>query len=118
VEQSYVIKVFVQVGMKGVEVIGRLNRQFGRDALQRPQVCYWTKELKSGKKGLSNIPPPGRAPDEGLNGYIERALQQDPRLSKRKIAKAVDIRSTTVPNHLTKSLGMKCYHICDGSPTR
>jgi hypothetical protein len=33
VEQRYAIKLFVEEGMKGVEIIDRLNRHYGRDAL-------------------------------------------------------------------------------------
>jgi hypothetical protein len=111
VEQSYVIKFFEEEGMKGVEIIDGLNKHYGWDAIQRTQVYYWIKEVKSEGKDLSNIPPAGRAPDEGLYSCIGKALKEDPHLSTRKIAKALDISSMTVQNHLTKSLGMKCYHV-------
>jgi hypothetical protein len=97
--------------MKGVEIIDRLNKHYGRDALQRTQVYCWIKEVKSGRNDLSNIPPPGMAPDEGPVNCIGKALKEDPNLSTRKIAKALNITSTTVRYHLTKPLGMKCYHM-------
>jgi hypothetical protein len=77
VEQRYVIKFFMEKGMKGVEIIDRLKKHHGRDALQRTQVYNWIKEVKSGRKDLSNIPPPGKAPDEGLDNCIGKALKED-----------------------------------------
>jgi hypothetical protein len=111
VEQRYVIKFFLEEGMKGVEIIYRLNEHYGRDALERTQVHYWIKEARSGRKNLSNIPPPGRAWNNGLDDCIGKALKEDPHLSTRKIAKALNISSTTVRNHLTKSFGMKYHHM-------
>jgi hypothetical protein len=35
VEQTYANKFFVEKGIKGVEIIDRLNKHYGRDALQR-----------------------------------------------------------------------------------
>jgi predicted HTH transcriptional regulator len=110
VEQRYVIKFVVQEGMKGVKIIGRLNKRYDQDALQQTQVYYCIKDVKSGRKDLSNISTPGRAQDEGLDDCIVRALKEDSHLSKRKIAEALTVSSATVRNHLTKSLGMKCYH--------
>jgi hypothetical protein len=46
VESRYVIKFFVEEGMKGVEITDRLNKHHGRDALQRTQVYYWIKTVK------------------------------------------------------------------------
>jgi histone-lysine N-methyltransferase SETMAR len=57
------------------------------------------------------MPPPGRAPDERLDDCIGKALKEDPHLSTRKIAKVLSISSTTGQSHLTKSFGMKCYHM-------
>jgi hypothetical protein len=41
VEQRYAIKFFVEEGVKGVEIIDRLNKHYDRDALQRTQVYHW-----------------------------------------------------------------------------
>jgi DNA-binding transcriptional regulator YiaG len=64
-------------------------------------------EMKFGRKNLSNVPLPERAPDEGLDDCIARAIRENPHLSTRRIAKALNISSATVRNHLTKSLGTK-----------
>jgi hypothetical protein len=37
----------VDEGMKGVEIIDRLNKHYREDALRRTQVYYWIKEVKS-----------------------------------------------------------------------
>jgi hypothetical protein len=110
VEQGDVIKFFVEEGMKRMEIVDRLNHHY-RDALQRTQVYCWIKEVQSEGKDSSNIPSRGRASDEGLDDCIRKGLKEDPHLSTRKIARASNIGSTTVRNHLTKSLGMKCYHM-------
>jgi hypothetical protein len=111
VGQTYVSKFFVEEIMNGVEIIDRLNEHYVRDAIQRTQVYHWIKEVKSGRKDPSNILLLRRAPNEGPDDCIEKALKEDPRLSRRKIAEASDNRSTTVRNDLTKYLGMKCYHM-------
>jgi hypothetical protein len=97
--------------MKRVEITYRLNKHFGEDVLQRTQVYYRAKEVKSGRKHLSDLPPPGRALDEGLDDCLAKALKEDPHLSTRKIAKTLNVSSTTMPNHLAKPLGMKCYYM-------
>jgi hypothetical protein len=73
-------------------------------------MYYLVKEVKLGREDLSNIPPPGRAPDEGLNDCIGKVLKKDPHLLAKTIAKALNISSTTLRKLLTQSLGMKCYH--------
>jgi hypothetical protein len=85
VEQRYAIKFFVEEGMKGVEIINMLTKYYCGDALQRMKVYYWIKEVKSGKNDSSNVPPPARAPDDGLDDCIAKALKEDLHLSPRKI---------------------------------
>jgi hypothetical protein len=41
VEQRYVGKLFAEEAMKRVEIIGRLNKHYGRNALQRTQLYNW-----------------------------------------------------------------------------
>jgi hypothetical protein len=63
-EHRYVIKFFLEEAVKGVGITDRLNKHYSRDVLQRRQVYYWIKEVKSGRKDPSNLPPPGRALDD------------------------------------------------------
>jgi hypothetical protein len=67
------------------------------------------KDVKYMRKDHSKVPPPGRAPDDGLDDCIVKVLKKDPHphLSTRKIAKALNINSATVRNHLTESFAMK-----------
>jgi hypothetical protein len=97
--------------MKATEIIDQLSKHYGWDALQRRQVYSWIKEVKSGRNDFLNIPPRGRAPDEGLDECFGKAAKEDPHLSTREIARALNIGSTIVRNQLTKYLGMKCCHM-------
>jgi DNA-binding transcriptional ArsR family regulator len=106
VKQRYVTKFLVEEGVKRLEIMDRLNKHYGQ-AFQRTQVSYWIKEVKTRRKDLSNILPPGWVPNERLDNCNGKPLKEDPRLSTRKIAKALSITSTTVGNHLTQSWGMK-----------
>jgi hypothetical protein len=38
---------------------------------------YWIKEVKSGRRDLSNVSPPRGAPDDGLDDFIAKALKED-----------------------------------------
>jgi hypothetical protein len=106
-EQRCFNKLFLEKGMTGVEIIDRLNKCYGRNALQRTQMYYWIREVKSGRKDLSNVSPAGWALDEGLDHCVAKGLKEDIHPSTRKIAKALSISSATVRSHLTKSLEMK-----------
>jgi hypothetical protein len=56
----------------------RMNQHYRADAFQRTKVCDWIKEVKSGRKYLSNITPSGRAADDGLNDCIARFIASGP----------------------------------------
>jgi hypothetical protein len=110
-EQRYVIKFFVDEGLPGVQIVDRIQQHYHDEPLSRTQIYYWIKEIKLGRTDLSNIPPPGREPDELLADCIAEAHAADPHLSARKIAQALNISLDSVRRHLTVSLGMKCYHM-------
>jgi hypothetical protein len=55
VSQRYFIKFIMEQGMKGVEIIDRLNKHSLGDTVQRTHVYYWMKEVKSGEKDFLNI---------------------------------------------------------------
>jgi hypothetical protein len=110
-EPRYIIKFFAEEGMKGVQIIDRLNKQYGGHTLQRTQMHYWINETKSGSMDLSNIPPREWGQMRDWKKGLQKAPKEDPHLSTSKIAKALNISSTKLQNHLTKSLGMKCYHM-------
>jgi hypothetical protein len=60
VEQRYVVKFFVESGMKGAEIIDSLNRHHSRDALQRMKEYCWMKEVKSGRNNVADSLTPER----------------------------------------------------------
>jgi hypothetical protein len=66
----------VEEGTKGMEIIDGLNKYYNRDALQQTQVYDKIKVMDSGRKDLSNILPPGRAVEEGLDDCIEKTLKE------------------------------------------
>lgn len=116
VERRYIIKFFMEEGMKRVEIIKSLSKHDDWGALDRTQVYYWIKEMKSGKNA-SNNPPSGRAPNEELNECIGKALKEDPHFSARKIAKGLKL----VPRRC-KTIWPKLWDwnvtACDGCSTR
>jgi hypothetical protein len=73
-------------------------------------VYCWIKEVKSGRKDLSDILPSGRVTDDRLNDCNGTVLKANLQLLTGNITQALDISSMKIPNHLTKSLGMKCHH--------
>jgi hypothetical protein len=111
VEQTHVVNFVVEEGMKGVKNIDTLNKHYGEDALQRTQAYHWIREVKSGRKDLSHVPPQGRAPDEELDDCIVQTFTEDPHLSTKRIAMALNSSPTTVRNQLAKSLGMEWHHM-------
>jgi hypothetical protein len=96
---------FGEEDMKGVEITDRLNKHSDGGTFQRTQVCHWIKEVKSGRRDLSKVLPPGRAPGEGLDDCIAKALKENPHFSTKKTVKALNLTSTTVRNHSIKSFG-------------
>jgi hypothetical protein len=117
VEQKSVVKLFVEEGIKEMDIIDRLNHHYGPDALQRMHVYHPIKGVTLGRKDISNVSPPGRASDKRLDDCITKALRESHNLSARNIARASNINSTTVRNHLTESWGRNTA-MCNGSLTR
>jgi hypothetical protein len=76
-KRRHVAKFLMEEGMKGTEIIDRLNKHYARDALRRTQVYFGIKDVKSGRKDLSNTQPPGRVLDEGLDSCIKTVLKDD-----------------------------------------
>jgi hypothetical protein len=64
-----------------------------------------------GEKGSFEHPATEKAPNEGLDECVRKALKANPLFCMRKIAKALNIGFMTVRNHPAKSLRMKCYHM-------
>jgi hypothetical protein len=86
----------VEEDTKRMEILDKLNNHYDRDALQQTQVYDRIKAMNWERKDLSNISPTGRAPEEGLDDCIEKTLKEDPGLSARETAKALNISAMTV----------------------
>jgi hypothetical protein len=76
VEQRYVIKFSVEESMKGVEIIDRLNKHYGQNTFSERRDITGSR-ICNREKEFSNILPPGRVPDEGLDNCIGNALKED-----------------------------------------
>jgi hypothetical protein len=62
--QRYVIKFFIDEGMKPFEILMRLHKHDGPRALSRSTLYLWIGEARRGRTYLSEIPGPGRTSDE------------------------------------------------------
>jgi hypothetical protein len=111
VEQGYLINLFTDEGMQGVEIISRPRKHSGEDSLSPTQVYFWMKEVKWESTDLSTIASPGGEPDEGLTAIIAGRLDADSYLSARKRAHSLGIALSTVCLYLVEVLGMKYRHL-------
>jgi hypothetical protein len=96
IEQRYVIKFLAEEGDSGSEIRRRLVEHYGDRAMSRSDRYKWMRDIKSGRTDLQTISSPGRTPDEGLADIIRRRIEEDPHLSARKIARSLDIATSTV----------------------
>jgi hypothetical protein len=112
IEQRYVIKFFIDEGMKPLDILIRLHKHYGPRAFSRFTLYFWIDEARRGRTGLSEILGPGRTPDEGLATVIARRHEQDSHLSAQKLALSLRISPTTVWHYLSDVLGLKCLRLC------
>jgi hypothetical protein len=88
IEQRSVITFFIDEGMKPLDILMHLHKHYGPRAFGRSTLYLWIGETRRGRTDLSEIPRPGRTPDEGLATVIARRHEQDPHLSARKLAQS------------------------------
>jgi hypothetical protein len=67
--------------------------------ISRGQVYYWINTVKLGRKDLTNIPLPGRDPDQALPAYVAETHAVDPNLLVKWITKTLNIGSTMVRHY-------------------
>jgi hypothetical protein len=111
IEQRYVIKFFIDEGVKSLDILMRLHKHYGSRAFSRSTLHFWIGEARRGRTDLSEIPGLGRTPDEDLATVIARRHEQDPHLSARKLAQSLRISPTTVWHCLSDFLGLKCLRL-------
>jgi hypothetical protein len=108
IEQCYVIKFFINESMKPLDIFMRLHKHYGPRAFSRFTLYFWIGKARRGRTDLSEIPGPGRIPNEDLTTVIARRHEQDPNLSTKKLAQSIRISPTKVYHYLSDVLGLKC----------
>jgi hypothetical protein len=93
--------------MKSLDILMRLHKHYGPRVFSRSTLYFWISEARRGRKDLSEIPGPGRTPDEGIATLIARRHEQEPHLSARKLVQSLRISPTTVCHYLSDVLGLK-----------
>jgi hypothetical protein len=111
IEQGYVIKFFIDEGMKSLDILIRLHKNYSPRAFSRSTLYFWIGETRGGRTDLSEIPGSGRTSDESLAIVIAKRHEQRPHLSARKLAQSLQISSTMVYHYLSDVLGLKCFRL-------
>jgi hypothetical protein len=109
IEQRYVINFFVDEGMKSLDILMRLHKHYGPCAFSRSTLYFWIGEARRGRTDLSEMPGPGRTPNEDLAAVVARRQEQNSHLSARKLAQSLWISPTMVCHYLSNVLGLKCF---------
>jgi hypothetical protein len=86
IEQRSVIKFFINEGMKPLDILICLHKNYSPGVFSRSTLYFWIGEARRGRTDLSEIAGHGRTPDEGLATVIARRYEQDPHLSARRLA--------------------------------
>jgi hypothetical protein len=76
-EQRYVIKFFNDEGLKPLDIVMRLQKHYGPRAFSRSTLYLSIGEARRGRTDLSEIPGPGRIPDERLATVIAERHEPD-----------------------------------------
>jgi hypothetical protein len=108
---KYVTEFFFDEGMPVKVIIARLKDHYGANVVSRSTVSYWLKQVRLGRKELSNTPAPRRDRDDGITDRITDRLAQDPYLLVTKTVQGLDVARSTVEDDLVNDFGMKSYRI-------
>jgi hypothetical protein len=60
IEQRYVIKFFIDEGMKPFDILICLHKHSGPGAFSGFTLYFWIREARRGRTDLSETPEPGR----------------------------------------------------------
>jgi hypothetical protein len=110
-DQRYVIKFLWESGKAADAIHLTLQEHYDKDAYCERTVYRWVQALKLGRTNLSNIPSPGRTPDELLPAHIQQAMMADPYISATKVAHALNVSPSTVCRYLHEVLQKKFLHL-------
>ena len=106
IEQRYSISFLLKKQMQPKDIINEIQNTYGDDAYCVASIYFWIKEIKCGRKSLSNIPSEGRPIDDDVDYIISQQLKINPHISARKIAKKAHCSISTVLNHLHHFFGL------------
>lgn len=105
IEQRYEISFLLKKQLQPTDIILEIQSAYGNDAYCAASIYFWIKEIKCGRKSLSNIPSEGRPLDDDVDYIISEQLKINPHISARKIAKKARCLISTVLNYLNHVFG-------------
>jgi histone-lysine N-methyltransferase SETMAR len=107
-QQRSVIRYFVLCQKSNQQIIAKLVKGYGQDALSLRSVQKWAARFRAGQEDVEDDERPGRPPQTDLCDVILRFLEKNPHSSSRDISKALFTPKTTVLR-LLANLGLKFY---------
>ncbi|GFX99029.1 protein GVQW3 [Trichonephila clavipes] len=108
-EQRICIKFCFNLGISCAETFEMLQKGFKDECMKKKQIKEWYGRFKNGRTSVNSDPRSGRPSTGTLSHNVERArvaLEQDRRLTVRKLEDEIRIPKSTVWRILTKNLGM------------
>lgn len=81
-------------GIHAVDCYRNICSRFGKDVVSRETVENWYRRFKSGDMDLDDKPRSGR-PSTVSEDEMRKAIEEDPHLNVRKLAKLFGVSHTT-----------------------
>jgi hypothetical protein len=99
-EKRFVIKYFYDEHNEPKEIHDILCVHFTANTPSLKAVCYWIKEVRSGRTGRHDISSTGRTPDEGLVDIITGKHEENPGFSARRPSESLRIAPSAMRHYL------------------
>ena len=109
-EQRYCIKFCQKLGDSQVEIIRKIQRVFGEDAMGITQIKEWYNRLKVGRTSVESEVRSGRlstSRKDELIDQVRTSVMQDRRVTVRELAEEAGISTGSVHFILTDDLAMR-----------
>lgn len=94
-----------------IEIYRKLEDVFKQDAMNVKTIEYWMHEFKCGRTNIEDAPKSGRPIIDDIDAKILKSLEDFPFASVTYISEVCGCSIGTVYNHLTSTLGYKCYKL-------